>query len=310
MSYKTIIFSGNSNPGLAAEVSNYLNTPLGNALVSRFKDGESRIEILENVRGADVFILQSTSAPTNTNLMELLLMADAIRRASALRITAVIPYYGYARQDKRILSKRVPISAKVVSDLLATVGIDRVITMDLHAEQIQGFFTMPVDNIYASKMFIEDALKKEYENPMVISPDVGGVVRATSFAKRLNHAPLAIIDKRRPSPNEAIVMNIVGKVKDRTCIIVDDLVDTGGTICQAAEALKENKAKKVVAYCTHPVLSGSAVDKINQSVLDELVVSNTIPLNEKARSCSKIRQISISEMLAEAMKVKGSGLEI
>lgn len=303
-----ILFSGNATPLLAQEVADQLQLSLGNAKVVRFSDDETRVEILENVRGQDTFILQSTCKPTNDHLMELLLMTDALRRASAGRITAVIPYFGYARQDKRILSARVPISAKVVADLLATVHINRVLTVDLHAEQIQGFFSMPVDNVYGSKVLLQDILEQHYIKPMIVSPDVGGVIRARAFAKRLNHAELAIIDKRRPHPNEAQVMNIIGDVKDRICIIVDDMVDTAGTLCKAAHALKKAQAKKVVAYCTHPVLSGKAIENIDASDLDEVVVTNTIPLDETAKLSKKIRQLSIAPMLAEVIRrMSGEG---
>lgn len=296
------LFSGNANTALAQKIAAELRLTLGEALISRFSDEESRIEILENVRGQDVFVIQSTSTPANDHLMELLLMVDALRRASANRITAVIPYFGYARQDKRIRSARVPITAKLVADLLEKVKVDRVITVDLHAEQIQGFFAMPVNNIYGSKLLIEDILKKQYQNPMVVSPDVGGVVRARSFANRLNHADLAIIDKRRPQPNQVEIMNIIGDVKDRTCIILDDMVDTGGTLCLAAKALKEKGAAKIIAYCTHPILSGSAVKMIEACPIDELVVTDTIPLTKEAEASSRIRQLSIAPILAEVIR--------
>lgn len=296
------LFSGNANPELAKNIAEHLNISLGDALVSQFSDGESRVEILENVRGQDVFLLQSTCAPTNDHLMELLLLADAVRRASANRITAVVPYYGYARQDRRIRSARVPITAKVVADLLSAVGIDRLLTVDLHADQIQGFFSIPVDNVYGSKVLLEDITKQNFDAPIVVSPDVGGVVRARAFAKRLNHADLAIIDKRRLDPNISKVMNVIGDVKDKDCVIVDDMVDTGGTLFGAAEALKAKGARKIIAYCTHPVLSGDSVAKIQKSALDELVVTDTIPLNEKAQSCPKIRQLSIAQTLSEAIK--------
>lgn len=305
MTFNTNIFSGSANPILAQKIADQLRLPLGEAIVSRFSDEESRIEILENVRGQDIFIIQSTSTPANDHLMELLLMVDALRRASAFRITAVIPYFGYARQDKRIRSARVPITAKLVADLLEKVKVDRIITVDLHAEQIQGFFSLPVNNIDGSKLLLEDLLKKQYKNPLVISPDVGGVVRARSFAKRLQHADMAIIDKRRPEPNQVEIMNIIGEVKDRLCIIVDDMIDTGGTLCLAAKALKEKGAQKIIAYCTHPVLSGNAVEMIEASVLDELVVTDTIPLTQKAEACSRIRQLSIAPMLAEVIRRVG-----
>lgn len=297
-----MIFSGNSNPLLANQVAQKLSIPLGKASIGRFSDGEIMIEIQDNVRGKDVFILQSTSAPTNDNLMELLLLADALRRASAARITAVVPYFGYGRQDRRIRSARVPISAKVVADMMAAVGIDRLLTVDLHADQIQGFFNMPVDNVYGSAVIIDDILKQNYPNPIVVSPDVGGVVRARAIAKRLNDAHLAIIDKRRPQPNEARVMNIIGDVKNQTCILVDDIVDTAGTLCMAAEALKTEGAAKVVAYCTHPVLSGKALSNIAASTIDSLVVTDTIPLQNAAKESPKIRQLSIDKMLSEAMR--------
>ncbi|MBN9288387.1 MAG: ribose-phosphate pyrophosphokinase [Gammaproteobacteria bacterium] len=297
-----MIFSGNASPRLSAGVAERLNVPLGKATVGRFSDGEIMIEILENVRGKDVFVIQSTSNPTNDNLMELLLITDALRRASALRVTAVVPYFGYARQDRRVRSSRVPISAKVVADMMAAVGIDRLLTVDLHADQIQGFFNMPVDNVYGSAVLINDMLKKDYENTVVVSPDVGGVVRARAIAKRLNDTHLAIIDKRRPQPNEARVMNIIGDVKNRTCILADDIVDTAGTLCMAAEALKNEGAVKVVAYATHPVLSGNAIKNLENSHIDELVVTDTIALNPNALACKKIRQLSIDAMLSEAIR--------
>ncbi len=297
-----MIFSGNANPRLSADVAKRLKVPLGKVALGRFSDGEIMVEILENVRGKDVFIVQSTSAPTNDHLMELLLLTDALRRASALRVTAVIPYFGYARQDRRVRSSRVPISAKVIADMLAAVGIDRLLTVDLHADQIQGFFNMPVDNVYGSSVLINDMLKKDYETPVVVSPDVGGVVRARAIAKRLNDTHLAIIDKRRPQPNEARVMNIIGDVKNRICILADDIVDTAGTLCLAAEALKNEGAVKVVAYATHPVLSGNAISNLEKSQIDELVVTDTIPLQPKALACPKIRQLSIDAMLSEAIR--------
>ncbi len=297
-----MIFTGNANPQLSQSVAKRLHVSLGHTNLGRFSDGEIMVEILEHVRGKDVFIIQSTSAPTNDHLMELLLLTDALRRASALRITAVVPYFGYARQDRRVRSSRVPISAKVVADMMAAVGIDRLLTVDLHADQIQGFFNMPVDNVYGSSVFITDLLHKNYSKPVVVSPDVGGVVRARAVAKRLNDAQLAIIDKRRPQPNEARVMNIIGDVKGHTCILVDDIVDTAGTLCQAAEALKEKGATKVIAYCTHPVLSGNAIKNIMSSTIDELVVTDTIALREASLACPKIRQLSIDDMLAEAIR--------
>lgn len=297
-----MIFSGNANPALAQRVSDHLQIPLGSASISRFSDGEIMIEVLENVRGKDIFILQPTCSPCNDNLMELVLLADCLRRASAHRITAVVPYFGYARQDRRVRSARVPISAKVVADMMSVVGIDRLLTVDLHADQIQGFFDIPVDNAYASSVIVEDIQAQNYPNMMVVSPDVGGVVRARAIAKQLNDADLAIIDKRRPRPNETKVMHIIGEVKERHCVMVDDIVDTAGTLCQAAEALKSHGADKVVAYCTHAVLSGKAIQNIEQSVLDELVVTDTIPLSEQASKCNKIRQLTISGMLSEAIR--------
>ena len=297
-----MVFSGNANPKLANDIAARLQLPLGKAIVGRFSDGEVMIEIMENVRGRDVFILQPTCAPTNENLMELLVMVDAVRRSSAARVTAVMPYFGYARQDRRPRSARVPITAKVVADMVATVGTDRVLTVDLHADQIQGFFNIPVDNVYASPILLGDVWRQKYPDLMVVSPDVGGVVRARALAKRLDDADLAIIDKRRPKPNVAKIMHIIGEVEGRTCVIVDDLVDTAGTLCQAAKALKEHGAVKVVAYCTHAVLSGPAVDNINNSVLDELVVTDTIPLSPAAEACKRIRQLSIAELLAETMR--------
>lgn len=297
-----MVFAGNSNPQLANEIATRLNMPLGNAIVGQFSDGEVMVEVMENVRGKDVFIVQPTCAPTNKNLMELLVMVDAMRRSSAARVTAVIPYFGYARQDRRPRSARVPITAKVVAQMVCTVGTDRVLTVDLHADQIQGFFSIPVDNVYASPILLGDIWRRKYENLMVVSPDVGGVVRARALAKRLDDADLAIIDKRRPRANEAKVMNIIGDVKGRTCILIDDLVDTAGTLCAAAAALKENGAAKVVAYITHPVLSGPAIDNIANSELDELVVTDTIPLQENAKATKKIRQLSIAELLAETMR--------
>jgi ribose-phosphate pyrophosphokinase len=296
-----MIFSGNATPVLANAVAEHLGIPLGKALVSRFSDGEIRLEILENVRGKDVFIVQSTCAPCNDNLMELLVMADALRRASAKKITAVIPYFGYARQDRRVRSARVPITAKVIADMLASVGFTRVVTVDLHADQIQGFFDMPVDNVYASKILLND-IQAQYDHDLtIVSPDVGGVIRARAFAKRLNDAELAIIDKRRPKPNESQVMNIIGEIKGRTCIIIDDIVDTAGTLCLAAQALKENGAKKVAGYITHPVLSGNAIKNISASALDEVVVTDTIPLSAEAAQCNRIRQLSLSWTLSEAI---------
>lgn len=302
MTAKMMVFSGNANPELAARVTRKLHIPLGNADVGRFSDGEVAVEINENVRGKDVFVLQSTCAPTNDNLMELIVMIDALKRASATRITAVVPYFGYSRQDRRVRSARVPISAKVVADMMVSVGVDRVLTVDLHAEQIQGFFTCPVDNIYGSPVLNDDIERCDYTDLIVVSPDIGGVVRARAVAKQLNEVDLAIIDKRRPQANEAQVMNIIGDVDGRTCLLVDDMVDTAGTLCKAADALKEKGAEKVVAYCTHPVLSGNAIDNVNNSQLDELVVTDTIPLNGAADSCPRIRQLTIADLLAEAMR--------
>jgi len=297
-----MVFSGNANPELSVEIAGHLNLPLGKAVVGQFSDGEVMAEIQENVRGRDVFVVQPTGAPTNDNLMELLVMVDALRWASAKRITAVIPYYGYARQDRRPRSARVPITARLVAKMIGESGADRVLTVDLHADQIQGFFDIPVDNVYASPILLGDIWRQKYDNLMVVSPDVGGVVRARAVAKRLDDADLAIIDKRRPRANEAQVMNIIGDVEGRSCVIVDDLVDTAGTLCRAAEALKDHGATKVAAYCTHPILSGPAVDNITGSCLDELVVTNTIPLRPEARACAKIRQLSIGELLAETMR--------
>jgi len=299
---RMMVFTGNANAQLAQSVASYLNLSLGKASVGRFSDGESAVEIMENVRGRDVFIIQPTCAPTNDNLMELLVMIDAVRRSSAYRITAVIPYFGYSRQDRRPRSARVPLSAKLVADMIVTAGADRVLTVDLHADQVQGFFDKPVDNIYASPILLGDIWRQEYKNLMVVSPDVGGVVRARAIAKRLDDADLAIIDKRRPRPNVAKVMNIIGDVKGRSCVLVDDLVDTAGTLCEAARALKEHGASRVVAYCTHPVLSGKAIENLTGSELDELVVTDTIPLNEDAKACGRIRQLSIAELLAETMR--------
>jgi ribose-phosphate pyrophosphokinase len=294
------VFTGNANPKLADAVCRHLNISLGRCVVGRFSDGEVMVELLENVRGRDIFILQSTCVPTNDNLMEILVMTDALKRSSAGRITAVIPYFGYARQDRRPRSARVPITAKVVADLLTTVGVDRVMVMDLHADQIQGFFNIPVDNIYATPILLGDLWKQNYEDVIVVSPDVGGVVRARAIAKRLD-SDLAIIDKRRPRANVAEVMNIIGDAAGRTCVIMDDLVDTANTLCKAAAALKEHGARKVVAYCTHPVLSGGAVQRIAESELDEIVVSDTIPLTEEAQLCPRIRVLSCAQLLAETM---------
>ena len=297
-----MVFSGNANLALATNIAQELNVPLGKATVERFSDGEISVQINENVRGADVFIVQPTCAPPNRNLMELILMTDALRRASAGRITAVVPYYGYSRQDRRVHSVRVPISAKTIADMIVGSGVDRVLTVDLHAEQIQGFFDVPVDNIYGSPVLHEDIVKQNYENLIVVSPDIGGVVRARAIAKRLNDADLAIIDKRRPKANVSQVMNLIGDVKGKTCLIADDMVDTAGTLCKAAAALKEYGAKKVVAYCTHPVLSGAAISNISSSDLDELVVTDTIPLNKEAAACKKIRVLTIAPLLAESIR--------
>ena len=301
MAYESLmVFTGNANPKLAADVVRRLNMPLGRATVGRFSDGEVNLEILENVRGKDCFVLQSTCAPTNDNLMELLIMVDALKRASAGRITAAIPYFGYGRQDRRPRSARVGITAKVVANMLQTAGVQRLLTVDLHADQIQGFFDIAVDNIYAAPILLGDIWKQRYEDLLVVSPDVGGVVRARALAKRLE-SDLAIIDKRRPKANLSEVMNIIGEVGDRTCVIMDDMVDTAGTLCKAAHALKENGARRVLAYCTHAVLSGNAIQRISESDLDELVVTDTIPLRDDARACSRIRQITIAELLAETM---------
>jgi ribose-phosphate pyrophosphokinase len=295
------IFTGSANPKLARDVAKLLGTHIGRAKVSKFSDGEVMVEILENVRGKDVYMLQSTCAPTNDHLMEIMVMADALKRASAARITAAMPYFGYARQDRRPRSARVAISAKVVANMLVGVGVDRVLTMDLHADQIQGFFDIPVDNIYATPILLGDVWKHDYPNLIVVSPDVGGVVRARAIAKQLD-ADLAIIDKRRPRANVSMVMNIIGDVQGKTCIIMDDIVDTAGTLTEAARALKERGAERVVAYCTHPVLSGPAIDRLQASVIDELVVTDTIPLRPEAQACKKIRQISTSELIAETMR--------
>ena len=301
MAYDSLmVFTGNAHPKLAEDVVKHLNIPLGRATVGRFSDGEVMVELLENVRGKDVFILQSTSMPTNDNLMEVLLMADALKRSSAGRITAAVPYLGYARQDRRPLSARVAISAKVVANMMVVAGVDRLLTMDLHADQIQGFFDIPVDNVYSAPILLGDIWKRGHQNLVVVSPDVGGVVRARALAKRLE-SDLAIIDKRRPRPNVATVMNIIGDVAGRTCVIMDDMVDTANTLCEAALALKEKGADKVLAYCTHPVLSGKAIERIENSVLDELVVTDTIPLREEAKRCKRIRQLSIAALLAETM---------
>jgi ribose-phosphate pyrophosphokinase len=296
-----MVFTGNANPELARLVVERLDIPLGEATVGKFSDGEITIEIDENVRGKDVFIIQPTCAPTNDNLMEMLLLADGLRRASASRITAVVPYFGYARQDRRPRSARVPISARAVADMMAGAGIDRVLTVDLHADQIQGFFDIPVDNVYGSPVLIDDLERQDYENLIVVSPDIGGVVRARAIAKQMN-VDLAIIDKRRQKANESEVMNIIGDVSGRTCVLVDDMVDTAGTLCHAAKALKAFGAEKVVAYCTHPVLSGPAVERLSNTELDELVVTDTVPLSEAAKATGTIRQLTISGLLAEAVR--------
>jgi len=302
VSSKLMVFTGNANPELAQKIANRLYLSLGKASVGKFSDGEIAVELNENVRGKDVFVVQPTCAPTNDNLMELLVMIDALRRASAARITAVVPYFGYARQDRRVRSARVPITAKVVADMMVSVGVDRVLTVDLHAEQIQGFFGCPVDNVYGSPILNADILDCNYGNLIVVSPDIGGVVRARAIAKQLDDADLAIIDKRRPQANEAQVMNLIGEVDGRICLLVDDMVDTAGTLCKAADALKERGASKVVAYCTHAVLSGRALDNLRNSQLDELVVTDTIPLSADARAVSKIRQLTISDLLAESIR--------
>jgi ribose-phosphate pyrophosphokinase len=297
-----MVFTGNANPELAEDVARHLTMRLGRATVGRFSDGEIMVEILENVRGKDVFVLQSTCAPSSENLMELLVMIDALKRASAGRITAAVPYFGYARQDRRPRSTRVAITAKVVANMLTSVGADRVLTMDLHSDQIQGFFDIPVDNIYGTPVFIEEIRKRNYEDLVIVSPDVGGVVRARAIAKRLNDAELVIIDKRRPKPNVAQVMNVIGDVEGRTCLIMDDLVDTANTLCEAAHALKDQGAVHVGAYCVHPVLSGKAVQRVNDSALDELVVADTIPLRDDAKKCSRIRQLTIAPLIAETIR--------
>ena len=296
------VLAGNANPQLAHDIARHLMVPLGRAAVSRFSDSETTVELLENVRGRDVFVVQPTSPPANDHLMELLVMVDACRRASAARITAVIPYFGYARQDRRPRAMRVPITAKLVANMIASAGVDRVLTVDLHADQVQGFFDIPVDNVYASPVLLGDVWKQKYDSLIVVSPDVGGVVRARALAKRLDDAELAIIDKRRPRANESEVMNIIGEVEGKTCVIVDDLVDTAGTLCHAARALKSAGAKKVLAYITHPVLSGPAVERVSESELDELVVTDTIQLSEEAKNCPRIRQLTVAGLLAETMR--------
>ncbi|MCB1715694.1 MAG: ribose-phosphate pyrophosphokinase [Candidatus Competibacteraceae bacterium] len=297
-----MVFAGNSHPQLAQSITEHLHIPMGKAIVGRFSDGEVMVEILENVRGQDVFIVQPTCYPTNDSIMELLIMADALRRSSAVRITAVIPYFGYSRQDRRPRSARVPISAKVVANMIVKAGVDRVLTVDLHADQIQGFFDRPVDNVYATPIMITDIRTRQFPNPVVVSPDVGGVVRARALAKRLDDTELAIIDKRRPAANQAEVMNIIGDIEGYDCILIDDMVDTAGTLCQAASALKQRGATSVRAYCTHPVLSGPAINNISHSELDELVVTDTIPLRPEAQVCDRIRQLSVASLLAETMR--------
>ena len=301
MLFNTVLFSGNANPVLAQEIASHLGIELGKAMVDRFSDGEVTVEIRQNVRARDVFVLQPTCTPTNENLMELLIMVDALKRASARRITAVIPYFGYARQDRRPRSTRVPISAKVVANLLETVGVERVLTMDLHADQIQGFFDIPVDNIYASPVLLSDLKSKDYPNLVVISPDVGGVVRARALAKQLD-CDLAIIDKRRPTANVSEVMHVIGEIEGRNCVIMDDMIDTAGTLVKAAEVLKARGARSVYAYCTHPVFSGPAVGRLRASQIDEVVVTNTIPLSDEAKACTKVRQLSVAFLFAETMR--------
>ncbi len=301
MANNLMVFTGNANPALADNIAKNIGVPLGYASISKFSDGEVSVELNENVRGKDVFVIQPTCAPTNDSIMELLLMADALHRASANRITAVIPYFGYARQDRRVRSARVAISAKVVADMISAVGVNRVLTVDLHAEQIQGFFSIPVDNVYGSPVLIDDIERQNYKDLLVVSPDIGGVVRARAVAKQLN-VDLAIIDKRRPAANVAQVMHIIGDVKDRCCLIVDDMVDTAGTLCKAADALKEHGAKKVVAYCTHPILSGPAIQNLENSTLDSLVVTDTIPLSNAAKKCKKVRQLTMAKLLAESIR--------
>jgi ribose-phosphate pyrophosphokinase len=296
------ILAGNSNPGLAQRMARHLTLPLGKVHVGRFSDGEINVEILDNVRGRDVYIVQSTCPPVNDNIMELLVMTDACRRASAVRITAVMPYMGYSRQDRRTRAARVPITARLVAGLLEEAGINRVLTVDLHADQIQGFFSVPVDNVYSSPVLLGDLWRQKYGELVVVSPDVGGVVRARAFAKRIDNAGLAIIDKRRPQPNVSEVMNIIGEVEDKTAVLIDDMVDTAGTLCQAAQALKDHGARKVLAYVTHPVLSGRAVERISGSALDEIVVTDTIPLAPAAAACSRIRQLGVAELLGETMR--------
>jgi len=296
------LFTGNANPALANDIARHLKVPVGRAAVGRFSDGEVNVEIMENIRGRDVFVVQPTSPPANDHLMELLVMVDACRRASAARVTAVVPYFGYARQDRRPRATRSAITAKLVADMLVTAGVNRLLTLDLHSDQIQGFFDIPVDNVYGSPVLLGDVWRQAYPNLIVVSPDVGGVVRARALAKQLDDADLAIIDKRRPRPNESKVMNIIGEVSGRTCVLIDDMVDTAGTLCLAAQALKDEGATRVVAYITHAVLSGSAVERIGKSALDELVVTDTIPLSPAARQCGRIRQLSVAALLAETVR--------
>jgi ribose-phosphate pyrophosphokinase len=296
------LFSGNANPTLTHDIARHLKVPVGRAAVGRFSDGEVNVEIMENIRGRDVFIVQPTCPPANDHLMELLVMVDACRRASAARVTAVVPYFGYARQDRRPRATRAAITAKLVADMIVTAGVDRLLTLDLHADQIQGFFEIPVDNVYGSPVLLGDVWRQAYPNLIVVSPDVGGVVRARALAKQLDDADLAIIDKRRPRPNESKVMNIIGEVSGKTCVLIDDMVDTAGTLCLAAQALKDEGAVRVVAYITHAVLSGSAVERIGKSALDELVVTDTIPLSPAARQCGRIRQLSVAALLAETIR--------
>jgi ribose-phosphate pyrophosphokinase len=296
------LFAGNANPALAQDIARDLQTRTVDAEVTRFSDGECKVELMENVRGRDVFILQPTCPPANDTLMELLVMVDALRRASAARITAVMPYFGYARQDRRPRATRSPITAKLVANMIVGAGVNRLVTIDLHANQVEGFFDIPVDNLYASPVLLGDAWKQAYRNVIVVSPDVGGVVRARAFAKRLDDADLAIIDKRRPRPNESKVMNIIGEVEGKTCVLVDDMIDTAGTLCLAAQALKDDGATKVIAYITHAILSGAAIERITKSALDELIVTDTIPLSQAARDCGKIRQLSVAALLAETIR--------
>ena len=309
MLFNTVLFTGNANPALAREIASQLGVELGQALVGRFSDGEVRVEVRQNVRARDIFVIQPTCAPTNENLMELCILVDALKRASARRITAVVPYFGYARQDRRPRSTRVPISAKVVANLLETVGVERVLTMDLHADQIQGFFDIPVDNIYASPVLLSDLKSKNYPNLVVVSPDVGGVVRARALAKQLG-CDLAIIDKRRPKANVSEVMHVIGEIEGRNCVIMDDMIDTAGTLVKAAEVLKERGAKRVFAYCTHPIFSGPAIERIAASQLDEVVITNTIPLSDAAKACKKIRQLSVAFLFAETIRRISDGASV